>query len=109
MIFGLRYTAVLLFIYTVVLSFLLLLLLLLLLLFLLLLNITVKPWNYFNVSLSQINHSTKSKEICVVDYVFVVTMVLGINKYLMDSLFSSLLNGATFVRTIHLWDLNLLF
>ena len=37
--------------------------------------------------------------LCLVDYVFI-----AINLILLESLFISLLNGATFVKNMHLWD-----
>ena len=49
--------------------------------------------------------STKYKEICVlVDYVFVVVTLVGNKSYTVERLFISLLNVATFVRNMHLWD-----
>lgn len=50
--------------------------------------------------------STKSKETCLVHYFFVLTMLLGNKSYTIGNHVCFPFNGATFVRTMHLFDLH---
>lgn len=45
----------------------------------------------------------KEENLCLVHYFFVVRSFLEINLITLESRFISLLNGATYVRKIHLW------